>query len=315
MILGNSCISHWVWGVSDRKREVDCVNGGVMKEHWSLVTADEEPVHGTKLKVMRTKVSLLTVVEWEYQVWGGAKTSPAITTLPPALPILAEPISGARPTLSSTPSIKLSQKHKDWLDKLLGQLIPVSFHLCAPPFSDGQIGHENLLQLPEDKGLTKMARWSFALCLSLCVRLLFKVPPFHSSVILVFCVALELNLFQKSCVCIFFPSIYCHISAFIYDCVRMVACVVYYMYRRIKIDLTVLRAPLPLYTFGKCCHYWFPEKSDNQQGEIILICDHYSQVPSKLCLGTGPWKYIKYMLRNENWHAQSELIAAIWRCF
>lgn len=92
--------------------------------------------------------------------------------------LLAEPISGAHPTLSSTPSIKPSQKHKDWLDKLLGQLIPVSFHLCAPPFSDGQIGHRKLLQLLEDKGLTKMAWWTFTPSLSLWVRLLFKVSSF-----------------------------------------------------------------------------------------------------------------------------------------
>lgn len=153
----NSCISQWVWGVSGRKREVDRVNGGVMKEHWSPAAADEGSVHGTKLKVMRTKVSVLTLVEWERQVWGGATTTPVVTTQPPALAALAEPIRGAHPPVWSAISVKLSEKHKDWLDKLLGQLIPVSFHLCAPPFSDGQIGRGKLLQLPEDKDLTKMA--------------------------------------------------------------------------------------------------------------------------------------------------------------
>lgn len=168
-----------------------------MKEHWSLVAADEGPLHGTKLRIMRTKVSVLTVVQCEYQVWGGAKTSPAITTLPPFLPILAKPISRAHPPLLSAPSIKPSQKHKDRLDKLLGQLIPVSFHLCAPPFSDGQIGQGKLLQLPEDKGLTNMAWWTLAPSLSLCVRLLFKVSLFRSSKISVFGVTLALHYAQN----------------------------------------------------------------------------------------------------------------------
>lgn len=50
-------------GVSGRKREVDCVNAGVMKEHWSPAVADEGSVHGTKLMIMRTKVSVLTLIE------------------------------------------------------------------------------------------------------------------------------------------------------------------------------------------------------------------------------------------------------------
>lgn len=172
-MLRKSCISHWVWGVSGRKREVDRVNRGVMKEHWSLAVADEGSVHGTKLTVMRTKVSVLTLVEWERQVWGEVVTTPAITTQPPALPALAKPIKGAHPPLWFAPSVKLSEKHKDWLDKLLGQLIPVSFHLRAPPFSDGQIGRGKLLQLPEDKGLTEKAWWTSSPSFSLCERLLF----------------------------------------------------------------------------------------------------------------------------------------------
>ena len=172
-MLSNSNISHWVWGISDKKREMDRVNWGVMKEHGSPGAADERPVHGTKLKVMRTKVSVLTLEEWECQVWGGATTTPAITTQTPTLPALAEPIRGVHPPLWSAPWVKLSEKHKDWLDKLLGQLIPVSFHLCASPFSDGQIGSGKLLQLPEDKDLTKMAWWTFSAVFSLCVRLPF----------------------------------------------------------------------------------------------------------------------------------------------
>lgn len=98
------------------------------------------------------------MAEWKRQVWRRVTTTPAISTQPPySLPPLAEPIRAAHPPLSSSFSIKLSEKHKDWLDKLLGQLIPVSFHLGAPPFSDRQIGCEKLLQLPEDKVLTKMA--------------------------------------------------------------------------------------------------------------------------------------------------------------
>lgn len=42
---------------------MDGVNGGVMKEHWSPAAAGEGCVHGTKLQVMRTKVSVLTMAE------------------------------------------------------------------------------------------------------------------------------------------------------------------------------------------------------------------------------------------------------------
>lgn len=42
---------------------MDRVNTGVMKEHWSLAVAEEGSVHGIKLTVMRTKVSVLTLVE------------------------------------------------------------------------------------------------------------------------------------------------------------------------------------------------------------------------------------------------------------
>lgn len=39
-----------------------------MKEHWSPLAADERPAHGTKLKVMRTEVSVVTKVERAAQV-------------------------------------------------------------------------------------------------------------------------------------------------------------------------------------------------------------------------------------------------------
>lgn len=42
---------------------MDRVNGSVMKEQWSLAATDEGSVHGTKLTVMRTKMSVLTLVE------------------------------------------------------------------------------------------------------------------------------------------------------------------------------------------------------------------------------------------------------------
>lgn len=40
---------------------------------------------------------------------------------------------------------------------------------------------------------------------------------------------------------------------------------------------------------------------DNPQGKIILICDHYFQVPLKLYPATGLWKPVKRMFINENW--------------
>lgn len=80
-----------------------------MKEHWSPAAEDEGSVHGTKLKVMRTKVTILT--RWERQVEGGVTTTPAITTQPPTRAHRAEPIRGAHPPLWSAPSVK--QKHKD----------------------------------------------------------------------------------------------------------------------------------------------------------------------------------------------------------
>lgn len=42
---------------------MDRVNSVVMKEHWSPAAADEGSVHGTGLTVMRTKVSVLMLVE------------------------------------------------------------------------------------------------------------------------------------------------------------------------------------------------------------------------------------------------------------
>lgn len=149
-MLSNSCISHWVWGASGRKREFDVINDAVMKEHWSPAVAHEAFVHGTKLQVMRTRVSVLTLGEEECQVWEGATTCPAITTQLPASSAPGEPIIGLRPPLRPAPFVKLSEKHKDWLNELIGQLMPVSFHLYAPPFSDGQMGRETLPQLPGD---------------------------------------------------------------------------------------------------------------------------------------------------------------------
>lgn len=45
------------------RNSVDYAKGGVKKKHWSPAAADEGSAHGTKLKVMRIKVSVLTLVE------------------------------------------------------------------------------------------------------------------------------------------------------------------------------------------------------------------------------------------------------------
>lgn len=42
---------------------MDRVNSAVMKEHRSPAAEDEGPVHGTRLTVMRTKVSVLMLAE------------------------------------------------------------------------------------------------------------------------------------------------------------------------------------------------------------------------------------------------------------
>lgn len=129
---------------------------------------------------MRIKVSVLTLLEWEHQVWGGLTTTPATTTQPPAPSISVEPIRGAHPPLHRpAPSIKLSEKHKDWLDKLLGQLIHVSFHLCAPPSSDGQLECGSLHQLPDDWGLLKRVWLTF--CSSCSLFLLSGISVFVQS--------------------------------------------------------------------------------------------------------------------------------------
>lgn len=67
---------------------------------------DEGCVHGTKLKIMRTKVSVLMRLQPEHQVGGEAMTTSALHVLP-------TPIRRAHSPPLPTASVKISEKHKD----------------------------------------------------------------------------------------------------------------------------------------------------------------------------------------------------------